>query len=109
VLQDDITDAVRSALAAARSVDENGGGLIGFLQKHLGMRSIEPQEGSDPDAVLSRIEAAVRAGRLGDALAEARTLPKISQEALSIWIEQAQARHNAVLAANALAERLTAF
>ena len=109
VLQDDITDAARSALAAARSVDENGGGLIGFLQKHLGMRSIEPQEGSDPDAVLSRIEAAVRAGRLGDALAEARTLPKISQEALSIWIEQAQARHNAVLAANALAKRLTAF
>lgn len=109
VLQDRIPEAARAALAAARSVDENGGGLKGFLQRQLGMRSIEPQEGTDPDAVLSRIEAAVRTGRIADALGEVQTLPEASQDALKDWTEQAQLRHDAVSAAKILAERLMAL
>ena len=73
------------------------------------MRSIEPQEGTDPDAVLSRIEAAVRTGRIADALGEVQTLPEASQDALKDWTEQAQLRHDAVSAAKILAERLMAL
>jgi hypothetical protein len=107
-IQETVPDAARAALAAARGM-QGDTGIGGFLQRQLGARSIEPREGSDPDAVLSRIEAAVRAGRLGDALAEAETLPAPAQEAMATWIEQAQSRHDAVSAANALAERLSAF
>jgi hypothetical protein len=108
-LQETISGAARAALAAARGADEGQGGLGGFLQRQLGARSVEPRAGSDTDAILSRVEAAARAGRIGDALAEAETLPASARDALSTWIEQAQSRHDAVSAANALAERLSAL
>jgi hypothetical protein len=107
-LQAAAPDAARDALAAARAA-ESGGGLGAFFDRQLGTRSILPREGSDPDAVLSRIEAAARDGRLGDALAEAEALPADAQAALGPWLEQAQKRHDAVTAANALAERLSAL
>lgn len=107
-LQATISDAARDALAAARSA-EKGGGLGAFFERQLGTRSILPREGSDPDAVLSRVEAAVRSGRLGDALAEAEALPEAAQAALAPWLEQAQQRHEAVTAANALAQSLSAL
>ncbi|WP_299377766.1 hypothetical protein [uncultured Tateyamaria sp.] len=107
-LQADAPDAARAALAAARDSDTSGG-LGGFLQRQLGVRSVEPREGSDPDAVLSRIEAAVRENRIGDALAEADALPEPARAALDPWLKQAQSRHDAVSAANALAERLSAL
>lgn len=107
-LQASAPDAARNALAAARNAEE-GGGLGAFFERQLGTRSILPTEGSDPDAVLSRVEAAVRDGRLNDALAEAEALPEAAQEALAPWLEQAQQRHEAVTAANALAQRLSAL
>ncbi|APX13086.1 hypothetical protein BWR18_16390 [Tateyamaria omphalii] len=107
-LQTAVPDAARDALAAARQADGSGG-LGAFFERQLGTRSILPQEGSDPDAVLSRVEAATRDGRLGDALAEADALPDAAKAALGPWLEQAQLRHDAVTAANALAERLSAL
>ncbi|MEL6466348.1 MAG: hypothetical protein AAFQ58_15395 [Pseudomonadota bacterium] len=107
-LQANIPDAARASLAAARSA-EGGGGLGAFFERQLGTRSILPREGSDPDAVLSRVEAAARDGRLGDALAEADALPDAAREALAPWLERAQQRHQAVTAANALAQRLSAL
>ncbi len=107
-LQETFPDAARDALYAARDA-ETGSGLVGFLELQLGTRSIAPQEGTDPDAVLSRIEAAIRSGDLDTALTEAEALPAPAQDAMSTWIEKAQSRHNAVLAANALAERLSAL
>lgn len=107
-LQETFPDAARAALYAARDA-ETGNGLGGFLQLQLGTRAIEPREGSDPDAVLSRIEAATRTGDLDTVLAEAQTLPEPAQDAMSAWIEKAQSRHNAVMSANALAERLSAL
>lgn len=108
-LQDTIADAARDALAAARDSDATSTGLGGFLQRQLGTRSVEPREGTDPDAVLSRIEATVRAGQIGDALTEAELLPDPARDAMGSWLEQAQTRHDAVTAANALAERLSAL
>src|SRR5690606_16625940 len=54
-------EAARAALAAARSADAGGegGGFGAFLKTQLGARSLEPREGTDPDAILSRAEAAL--------------------------------------------------
>ena len=84
-------DVARDALSAARASD-TGGGMTGFLRSQLGTRSVAPREGDDPDAILSRMEAAVREGRLSDALAEMQDLPDTAKAPLSGWSEQAQLR-----------------
>jgi hypothetical protein len=105
-LQSTIPDASRVALAAS-PVDVDGG-LGGFLKRQLGARSVAPREGSDPDAVLSRVEGAVREGRLTDALAEVETLPQEAQSAMSGWIENATTRLSVTSSAETLMQRLVA-
>ncbi|MGJ8615665.1 MAG: mitofilin family membrane protein [Sulfitobacter sp.] len=109
-LQTRFPDAARAALSAARAngSDETASGVGGFLKRQLGARSVAPREGTDPDAVLSRAEAAVRDGRLTDALAEIDTLPEISQSAMEDWLADARARQSAEAAAEDLSQRLTA-
>lgn len=100
-------DAARAALALARA--ETGvetSGMSGFLKSQLGLRSLSPREGDDPDAVLSRAEAALRDGRLGDALAEIETLPDAARTALAEWVDLAMSRKAALAAAEALAGTL---
>lgn len=107
-LQDSLPDAARAALAETRvGTDSDGAGGLGtFLARQLGARSITPREGSDPDAVLSRVEADTRAGRLGDALAEIETLPEAAKTAMASWIDAARTRQDAIAAAETLAQRL---
>ncbi|MGB7242398.1 MAG: hypothetical protein WBC93_09970 [Sulfitobacter sp.] len=102
--------ASRAALAASRATAaaEQGGGVLEFLDRQLGARSVTPREGTDPDAVLSRAEAAVGEGRLTDALAEIATLPVDGQAAMSDWLANATAYQNAQNAAETLAQSLTA-
>ena len=103
----DFPEAAREALAAARTSDtESGGGFGAFLKTQLGARSLEPREGSDPDAVLSRMEAAARDGRLGDVMAEAEALPEAAQAPLQDWLDAAKARQAAVDAANVLSQQI---
>jgi hypothetical protein len=90
VLQGEIPSAARAALA--ESPQDAEAGFIGFLKRQLGARSIAPREGDDADAVLSRIEGAVRQGRLMDALAEAETLPTEAKSAMSDWLEKTTTR-----------------
>ena len=104
-LKDEFTAPARAALATARKAD-GGGGLGGFLKAQLGARSLEPQEGDDADAVLSRVEAAVKEGRLGDALAEAEALPEEAQAQLTDWTDAVKARQAAVEAAEALSQQI---
>uniref|UniRef100_UPI0037C662F9 COG4223 family protein n=1 Tax=Roseovarius salis TaxID=3376063 RepID=UPI0037C662F9 len=99
----------RAALAAARDAaarEGDTGGLTGFLRTQLGVRSLEPREGDDPDAVLSRAEAAVGQGRLTDALAEIETLPDVARAELEDWTQRARQRLDAVAAARELSEEL---
>ena len=109
-LQDRFPDASRASLAAARaaSPEVDGGGIGGFFKQQLGARSVAPRDGDDPDAILSRAEAAMRDGRLADALAEVKALPPEAQEPLSEWLSDAQARHDAQDAVQTLTQRLTA-
>ncbi|WP_432817291.1 COG4223 family protein [Sulfitobacter sp. JB4-11] len=109
-LQSGFTGSARAALGAARSagVQEGEEGFGGFLRRSLGARSVAPREGSDPDAVLSRAEAALRDGALGDALSELDTLPAAAQDAMGSWLSDARSRAAARDAAEDLSERLTA-
>jgi hypothetical protein len=77
-----------------------------FLRAQLGVRSLEPREGDDADAILSRAEAALAEGRLGDALAEIETLPEGARAAMSGWAAEATARRDALAAAEALSAEL---
>lgn len=102
-LQDSFPQAARQALDAAIQADMGAGWTerVGnFLRVQTGARSLEPREGDDPDAILSRAEAAVNAGDLPAALSEIAALPAPAQEAMADWTAAATAR---VQAAEAIA------
>lgn len=106
-LQDSFPDASRQALSAARSAEpDSENSVSAFFRRQLSARSVSPREGSDPDAVLSRAEAALKDGRLNDALAEIETLPPAAIEAMSEWIVLAESRRSAQNAAESLAQSL---
>jgi len=100
----------RTALIAARTTGTpqvSGSNRVGdFLRSQLGMRSITPRAGNDPDAVLSRAEAAIRAGQVSNALSALTALPESAQTSMAEWIEQAELRQAAQLAVAALSQRL---
>ena len=106
-LAESFSEPARAALRAARAADtEAGGGIGGFLQSQLGARSVTPREGDDPDAVLSRAEAAVKAGDIATALTELEALPPEAQAELADWTEQAALRRDALDSASALGKDL---
>ena len=108
-LQSSFPDIARAALSASRQAAVDGGeigGFSDFLRSQLGARSLEPQEGNDPDAVLSRAEAAVRDGRLADAIDELDALPEAGKAVVTDWIAQANRRLDAINAAQTLSEKL---
>ncbi|WP_435165198.1 COG4223 family protein [Falsirhodobacter sp. 1013] len=98
-LQQEFPEASRAALEESLKVD--GGNGVGnrlgaFLRAQTGARSLEPREGNDPDAILSRAEAAVQGGNLPLALDEIGHLPLEGQAALSDWRAKAERRMGAV-------------
>jgi hypothetical protein len=103
-LQQSFPGAARAALAAARkaSPETGEGGFTAFLRDQLGARSLEPQAGNDPDAILSRVEAATREDRLNDALAELQALPEVARIELSDWAGDVARRLEALAAAEQL-------
>ncbi len=109
-LEDGFPVAARLALAeATRAAADAGevGGFTAFLRTQLGARSLEPREGDDPDAVLSRAEAAVKAGHLDAALAEIAALPPAGQQAMADWVALAETRRAALAATADLSAQLT--
>lgn len=109
-LQSRFADNARAALSDARATGDQTGeeGIAGFLRRQLGARSVAPREGSDPDAILSRAEAAVRDGKISDALGELDALPENTRASLDDWLADARARTNAEAAVQDLSQRLTA-
>ena len=100
----------RTALIAARTTSTSqasSSNRVGdFLRSQLGMRSITPRAGNDPDAVLSRAEAAIQAGQVSNALSALTALPDSARTSMAGWIEQAELRQAAQLAVAALSQQL---
>lgn len=91
-LQADFPDAARSALQTAREIStEDGWGdrLVDFLAAQTGARSLTPQTGMAPDAILSRAEFALSEGGVEKALAEIHTLEAAVQVPFEDWIASA--------------------
>ncbi len=98
-LQRSFPDAARAGLA--ESVKATMGDGVGdrfgaFLRAQVGARSLEARDGDDPDAILSRAEAALQAGDVARVLAELRTLPEAGQAAMAGWVAQAETRLTAL-------------
>lgn len=97
-LQDGFAEPARAALDASIRADMGEGWadrLSAFLRSQSGARSLTPREGADPDAVLSRAEAAVRRGDLQASLAELASLPPAGAEAMAAWVADATRRLDA--------------
>lgn len=108
-LQDGFAEPARAALRA--SLDHGAGETLServtvFLRNQTGARSLSPRDGADPDAVLSRAEAALRAGDLAAALAELGGLPETGQAQMAPWAAQAQIRIDGLAAVAAMAAAL---
>lgn len=109
-LQESFPEVARAALTSARSegvAGEETGGIGAFIRNQFDVRSTTPQDGDGADAVLSRAEAAVRAGRLSDALAEISALPEVARGAMSDWLAQAETRADAIAAVDLLSTSLS--
>ncbi|UWQ22374.1 COG4223 family protein [Jannaschia sp. W003] len=92
-LADRFGPASREALRAARETGAGAEpGLRGFARSLVNARSLEPREGDDADAVLSRAGAALREGDIAAALAEIETLPPEVGAPLEDWAASARAR-----------------
>jgi hypothetical protein len=109
-LQDGFPPAARAALSAAlREVDAQAGPgerLIAFLRAQLGARSLTARDGDDPDAILSRAEAALQIGELEAAQAEIATLPLAARAHLDDWVARARLRQEAAAALADIVDRI---
>ncbi|MDI3337477.1 hypothetical protein QKW60_13750 [Defluviimonas aestuarii] len=108
-LRDGYPSAARAALSA--SLKETAGGgtmerITAFLRSQSGARSLSPRAGDDPDAVLSRAEAALGAGDLATAVSEVGMLPEAGQTHMAEWLALVERRMAAVDAVAALASEM---
>lgn len=110
-LQERFPDLARDALDVSLETTmtaDAGDRLVTFLRNQAGLRSTEAREGTDPDAVLSRMQAAVDDGNLDGAIAEYDGLPEAGQAVLATWIQDARDRVAAQSALPELAATLNA-
>lgn len=88
-------DAARDALAQSLAETAQGGfwaRTMAFLRSQSGARSLTPRAGTDPDAILSRAEAALATDDLAATLKEIATLPAAGQARLAEWTGLANRR-----------------
>jgi hypothetical protein len=110
-LQGAFGPAARAALAASNrelAGDSAGERASLFFKDLIGARSLTPQEGDSPDAVLSRVEAAVLNGDLTGALSTIEALPDSGKAELTEWSGMAKARNDALQAFSDLTDALSA-
>ena len=89
-LQTDFPEAARAALRASlrdSSASGQGNLLTNFLRAQTGARSVAPRDGDDADAILSRADADVQAGRIDAAL----TQTAMQAPAMADWMSRATA------------------
>lgn len=106
-LADAFPDVARQSLEAAlrANMGESWTDRVSnFLRSQTGLRSLGPRDGNDPDAVLSRAEAALRSGDVRTAITELAAMPEAGKPALEGWLAMAQTRSDAEAAIAALAQ-----
>lgn len=109
LLQETFPEAARLALEAALRADMGDSWTeraTSFFRSQTGARSLTPREGNDPDAILSRAEAAVKTGDLTAALAEIFALPEAAQAPMAEWRAKAETRQAALVALAELAGKI---
>ena len=108
-LQAGFVEPSRAALSAALKAtvgDDAVSRISAFVRNQVGARSLTAHQGTDPDAILSRAEAAVQTGDLVTALAEIATLPEEGRTPLAEWGALAQSRITAMSEVASLATNL---
>ena len=99
-LRADFPEAAHMAIRAAITASSGDGAFAGvgaFLRAQVASRSLTPQEGMDPDAVLSRAEAALKRDDLAGALDEIEALPEVltspkTEGLMANWVANARMR-----------------
>ncbi len=94
-LRNSFSDAAHEAIRASILASAGDGVLArsrAFLEAQVASRSLTPQPGLTPDAVLSRMEDALRRDDLDTAIAEAGDLPSEAAAAMAGWLDAARAR-----------------
>jgi hypothetical protein len=98
-LRDRFPDAAYAAIEASILAGA-GDGIVArsraYLEAQVASRSLTPKEGTDPDAVLSRMEDKLRNDDLKGVLAEAESLPSEAAAAMADWLDAARRRAGAV-------------
>jgi hypothetical protein len=79
-----------------------------FAEAQVASRSLTPQPGPSPDAILSRMEEALRQDDLAAALSEAEALPPEATAAMAGWLDGARARATALADYQALEAEFSA-
>ncbi|MFZ1725941.1 MAG: hypothetical protein WAU13_04695 [Albidovulum sp.] len=108
-LRDNFPAAAREALAASLKETTGPGTwerITGFFKSQLGARSLSPRSGDDPDAVLSRAEAALMAHDVEMAVSELSKLPQPGQAKMAEWVALSERRITATKAIAAIADAM---
>ncbi len=94
-LRERFPEAAHAAIRAS-IIASAGEGIVArtgaFLSAQVASRSLTPQPGMTPDAILSRMEDRLENGDLASALAEAENLPSEATAAMAGWLASARLR-----------------
>lgn len=89
-------NAVADAIVAASTTSSADANVLERIwdqaRSLVSIRPVGPIEGSTPEAIVSRMRAAVKAGDISAALAEREALPEAGQSASAAWARDAEAR-----------------
>lgn len=99
--------AIRESIVASAQ-DDVLSRTKAFFEAQVATRSLTPQSGNSPDAVLSRVEDKLRQDDLNGALQEAAALPTDAQAEMSGWLQAAKLRAGAVEGLKTLETELSA-
>ncbi|WP_166417809.1 COG4223 family protein [Cochlodiniinecator piscidefendens] len=95
-------------MALQQSADDGTASRVTvFLRRQTGLRSLTPSEGNDPDAVLSRAEAALVEGDYANTVQEIALLPETAQNAFADWLTELHTRTAALQGVEILSQTLS--
>jgi hypothetical protein len=93
--------------AATKAGDDVVGKFTAFLKSQVGTRSLEPKQGDDMDAVLSRIEATLKADDLDAAMVETTKLNDAAKQTMADWVASLAKLNGARVALHAVQQQLS--